>query len=123
RPLKYAQRDGRDESLPRRPGATRVRAPPRCAIAGVRQRSRRRERATRRRDPREDDSRSGLVALISGAVVLMNHAEFLAQAEQAFRMPDKEVPAGIQAMPELFNQALLFGFVEIDHHVAAKNDV
>ena len=26
-------------------------------------------------------------------------------------------------MPELFNQALLFGFVEIDHDVAAKDDV
>jgi len=62
-------------------------------------------RATRRRDPREDDSRIDLVALISGAVVFMNHAEFLAQAEQAFRMPDKEVSAGIQAMPKTFQSS------------------
>ncbi len=26
-------------------------------------------------------------------------------------------------MPKLFNQALLFGFVEVDHHVATENDV
>ena len=38
-------------------------------------------------------------------------------------MTDKEISAGIQAVPELFDQALLFGFVEIDHHVAAENDV
>ncbi len=53
----------------------------------------------------------------------MDHAEFLTQAEQTFRVPNEEISGGIQAMPKLFNQALLFGFVEIDHHVAAENDV
>ena len=53
----------------------------------------------------------------------MHHAEFLRQAEKTLRMADKKIAAGIQAMPKLFDQALLFGFVEIDHDVAAENDV
>jgi len=64
-----------------------------------------------------------LVALVSGAIVFMNHAEFLTQPEQTFGVPNKEVSSRIQAMPKLFNQALLFGFVEIDHHVAAEDNV
>ena len=61
--------------------------------------------------------------MISGAVVLMHHAEFLRQSEKALCMADKKIPAGILAMPKLFDQALLLGFVEIDHDVAAKNNV
>ncbi len=38
-------------------------------------------------------------------------------------MANEEVAAGIQAMPELFDQSLLLSFIEIDHHVAAKDDV
>src|SRR2546425_11162448 len=38
-------------------------------------------------------------------------------------MPDEEEPGGIQTVPELFNQALLLGFVKIDHDVAAENNV
>ena len=53
----------------------------------------------------------------------MHHAEFLRQAEQALRMAHKKIAAGIQAMPKLFDKALLFGFVKIDHDVATKNDV
>jgi len=65
----------------------------------------------------------GLVALVSGAVVFMDHAEFLSQPKQTFGVPNEKISGGIQAMPKLFNQALLFGFVEVDHHVAAENDV
>ena len=53
----------------------------------------------------------------------MDHSEFLREAEKAFRVADEEEAAGIQAVPELFDQALLLGFVEIDHDVAAENDV
>src|SRR5260370_33224819 len=53
----------------------------------------------------------------------MNHAEFLGQAEQTFRMSNKQVSGGIQAVPKLFNQALLFGIVEINHDVAAEDNV
>src|ERR1700730_2792777 len=38
-------------------------------------------------------------------------------------MPDKEITSRIQAVPKLLNQTLLLCFVEIDHHVAAKDDV
>ncbi len=53
----------------------------------------------------------------------MHHAEFGGKSEETFGVADKEVAAGIQAMPELFDEALLFGFVEIDHDVAAEDDV
>src|SRR5256885_12456278 len=38
-------------------------------------------------------------------------------------MPNKEISGGIQAVPKLFNQALLLGFVEINHHVTAEDNV
>src|SRR5229473_2733614 len=38
-------------------------------------------------------------------------------------MPNKEISGGIQAVPKLFNQALLLGFVKINHHVAAEDNV
>src|SRR5258705_14018304 len=38
-------------------------------------------------------------------------------------MPNKEVSSGIQAVPKLFNQALLLGFIEINHDVAAEDNV
>src|SRR5947209_4209064 len=38
-------------------------------------------------------------------------------------MTDKEVASGIQAVPELLDQALLLGFIEVDHDVAAEDDV
>src|SRR5437879_2944687 len=63
------------------------------------------------------------VALIGCAVVLMEHAEFLREPEETFRMADEEIARRIQAVPEFFNQTLLLGFVEIDHDVAAKDDV
>jgi hypothetical protein len=53
----------------------------------------------------------------------MHHAELLREAEQAFRMANKEVSAGIQAVPEFFDQPLLLGFVKINHHVATQNYV
>ena len=49
----------------------------------------------------------------------MHHLEFFGEAEKALGMADEQVAAGIQAVPELFDQTLLFGFVEIDHDVAA----
>src|SRR5204863_9252309 len=86
-------------------------------------RSQRRERATRRHDRRGNDSRGDLVPLVGGAVVLVNHAKLLGQAKQTFRMPNKEVSAGIQTVPKLFDQALLLGFVEINHDIATEDDV
>ena len=62
-------------------------------------------------------------SLIGSAVVFVHHLEFLRQAEEALGVTDKQVAAGIQAMPELVDQALLLGFVEINHDVAAENDV
>src|SRR5580704_454394 len=53
----------------------------------------------------------------------MHHPEFLCQAEEAFCMAHKKIASGIQAMPKFFDQALLFRFVEIDHDVAAENNV
>src|ERR1700722_9581069 len=38
-------------------------------------------------------------------------------------MAHEKVAARIQAMPKLLDQALLLGFVKIDHDVAAENDV
>ncbi len=38
-------------------------------------------------------------------------------------MSDEEIARGVQAMPELLDQAFLLGFIEIDHHVAAEDDV
>ncbi len=38
-------------------------------------------------------------------------------------MSYEQVAVGIQAAVELFYQPFLFGFVEVHHHVAAKNDV
>src|ERR1700682_426483 len=92
-------------------------------MEALRCRSKKRAHAPRRRDPREGDSRMGLVALVSGAVVFMDHAEFLSQPKQTFGVSHEEISGGIQAMPKLFDQALLFGFVEVDHHVAAENNV
>ena len=60
---------------------------------------------------------------VSGAVVLVHHAEFLREAEKAFGVPDEEIAIGIQAVPELFDETLLLGFVEIDHDVAAEDEV
>src|ERR1700739_4892234 len=53
----------------------------------------------------------------------MNHAEFLSKAEQTFGVTDEEISRRIQAVPKLFDQALLLSFVEINHHVAAENYV
>jgi hypothetical protein len=53
----------------------------------------------------------------------MDHAEFLCQPKKALGMADKEIAGGIQAVPELLDQALLLGLIEVDHDVAAKNDV
>src|SRR5690242_20082219 len=53
----------------------------------------------------------------------MHHAKLLGKSKKTFRMTDEEIAAGIQAVPELFDEALLLGGVEIDHDVAAKDDV
>src|SRR5690349_1053374 len=53
----------------------------------------------------------------------MHHAELLGKSKKTFRMTDEEIAAGIQAVPEFFDEALLLGGVEIDHDVAAKDDV
>ena len=38
-------------------------------------------------------------------------------------MPNKKISSRIQAVPKLFDQTLLFGFVEINHDIAAQDDV
>src|SRR4029077_5921171 len=86
-------------------------------------RSQRRVREARSRDPRAVASSIHLNTLIGGAIVFMHHAEFLRKAKETFRMSDKKIAAGIQAVIKLIDEALLFGFVEINHHVAAKNHV
>ena len=53
----------------------------------------------------------------------MHHAKFLCKAEKAFGVTDEQISARVQAVVELVDQALLFRFVEIDHNVAAKNNV
>jgi hypothetical protein len=53
----------------------------------------------------------------------MNHAELLCEAEKTFRMSHEQIASGIQTMPKFLDEALLLRFVEIDHDVAAKNDV
>ena len=59
--------------------------------------------------------------LIHGGVILVNHVELCRQAEQALRVPDEQIAFGIQAVMKFVDQALLFRFVEIDHHIAAEN--
>jgi len=61
--------------------------------------------------------------LICGAIVFVNHAEFLGKPEETFRMADEEITGWIETVIKLFDEALLLGFVEIDHDVAAENDV
>jgi len=70
-----------------------------------------------------------LEPLVRSAIVFVHHAKFLRQAEKAFRMPDKKIAAGIQAMPELLDEALLLGFIKnkssrcgTDHVVAARQE-
>src|ERR1700674_4871620 len=53
----------------------------------------------------------------------MEHAELLRESEETFRVADEEIAGRIQAVPEFVNQTLLFGFVKIDHDVAAEDDV
>ena len=64
-----------------------------------------------------------LVALVCGAVVLVDHAELVGEPEQALGMAHEQISVGIQAAVELLHQPFLLGFVEIDHHVAAEDDV
>src|SRR5215471_20166468 len=64
-----------------------------------------------------------LQALVHGAVVLVNHVVARSKAEETFGVADKKKAVGIQAAMKFFDETLLFGPVEIDHHVAAENDV
>ena len=64
-----------------------------------------------------------LKPFVCGAVILVNHLEFLRQAEKAFRVANEQIATGVKTMPKLFNQSLLLGFVKINHHVTAENDV
>ncbi len=61
--------------------------------------------------------------MISGAVIKVDHLEAIREAEQAFGVPNEEITVGIQATIELIDQPLLFCLVEIDHHVAAEDEV
>ena len=42
---------------------------------------------------------------------------------EAFRVADDQVPAGDEALHQVTDQLLLGGAVEVDHHVAAEDDV
>ena len=53
----------------------------------------------------------------------MNHVELFRQAEKALRVADEQIAVRIQAAVKLFDKPLLFGFIEIDHHVAAEDHV
>jgi hypothetical protein len=53
----------------------------------------------------------------------MNHAEFLRQAKQALCVTNKQKATWIEAMVKLIDQAFLFCFVEINHDVAAQDNV
>jgi hypothetical protein len=61
-----------------------------------------------------------LKTLIGGAVVFAP-CEIFGSSRKTFGMADEA--AGIQAVVELVDEALLFGFIEIDHDVAAEDDV
>src|SRR5207237_1412721 len=71
----------------------------------------------------ETSSNRSLDSLICGAVVLMNHAELVCESKQTFRVAHKEITLGIKTAIELVDQALLLGFIEVDHYVAAENHV
>ena len=53
----------------------------------------------------------------------MDHAKSLREPEQTLGVADEEIATRVQAMPELVDEALLLGFVKVDHDVAAENDV
>ena len=57
------------------------------------------------------------------ALFSMNHVELGCEPEEALRVADEEIALGIQAAMELVDEPLLLRLVEIDHHVAAENDV
>src|SRR5208282_4181483 len=95
----------------------------RSASAPVPPRSRRTTGGARSSDPRGERSHSYLDSLVRRAAVVMHHLKFFRQPKQALGMADKHVAQGIQATIKFFYQPLLFGFVEIHHHIAAKNDV
>ncbi len=53
----------------------------------------------------------------------MHHGEFVGQGKQAFRVAHEQVALEIETARELFQQALLFGFVKIHHDVAAEDHI
>ncbi len=54
---------------------------------------------------------------------MVDHGEFVCQTQQAFGMTHEQVAAGVEAAREFFHQALLLGFIEIHHDVAAEDDI
>ena len=53
----------------------------------------------------------------------MNHAELISEAKKTLRVSNEQISIWVQATPELLDKTLLFGFVEVDHDVAAEDDV
>lgn len=49
--------------------------------------------------------------------------EPVTDTQQAFRMPDKQVSAGLQAIVEFVHKRHLSRFIEIYHHIAAENNI
>jgi PleD family two-component response regulator len=47
----------------------------------------------------------------------------MADAAQAFRMPNQQMAARLQLLRQFADQSFLRGPVEVNHHVAAKNQI
>src|ERR1700752_3023809 len=95
--------------LPRRPVTSRVRDLVRSASVAVPAHFRRTGRAIPLHARLRRSSQLHLDLVVSSAVVLVNHAEAVSQAEKAFRVAHEQVAAGIQAAVELIDQSLLLG--------------
>src|SRR5579862_2320268 len=118
-----AQRDERGEAVPCRAAAPRARDRLRSCFGEFPPRSRKRAREAPQRVRRKESSLRPLDSLVHGGVVLMNHVELGGEAEKTLGVADEKVAIGIQTAMELVDEALLLRLVEIDHHVAAEDDV
>src|SRR5437773_8753595 len=91
----------------------RASAPHHSATAAVPARSQKTARAFQRRVHPKIESLDHLNLLIGGSAVAVNHGELFCQSKQALGVANKHVSVGIQTAPELIDEPLLFGFVEI----------
>src|SRR6202020_3008652 len=118
-----APRGERCAELPCRQGGLRARVQTHSWTEEFPRRSQKRGRGVRRHDRRAKMSLRGLALLVHGGVVLMTHLIFIGEAEETFGVTHEQTAIRIQAVVKLSDQALLFGLVEVDHHVTAEDDV